>query len=201
MYSIVVDDNNYMHTSVYKPILQKSNLTDSIKILVPEIYSKYDMKEFSAELKYKTPQSGKVGAVIMSDPTILENGYIQFVVPVDINMTTEAGILKIILTFTKMDKLKEGTALVRKVGPADVPITAIGEWDGEIPDEDIDAMDKKLAEMQNMIDDVKDMQEKLDKEKADNLRFENQILQLMSHNDPIGDQIKIENSDLEWKEI
>lgn len=201
MYSIVVDDNNYMHTSVYKPILQKSNLTDSIKILVPEIYSKYDMKEFSAELKYKTPQSGKVGAVIMSDPTILENGYIQFVVPVDINMTTEAGILKIILTFTKMDKLKEGTALVRKVGPADVPITAIGEWDGEIPDEDIDAIDKKLAEMQNMIDDVKDMQEKLDKEKADSLRFENQILQLMSHNDPIGDQIKIENSDLEWKEI
>ena len=195
MHTIVVDNNNYMHTSVYKPILQCSNLTEYIKILVPEIYFKYDMLDFMAKLEYKTPETGRIGSIELNDPAILENGYIQFVFAVDIDMTEEAGTLKVLLVFTKENE-QGGESLVRNVGPADVYVKPIEKWE-----EDSDSVDKKLAEMQNMIDDIKETQDRMDKEKADNISYTDDMLQLTSNDSLIGDAVKIEKSELTWKEI
>ena len=195
MHTIVVDNNNYMQTSVYKPILQCSNLTEYIKILVPEIYFKYDMLDFMAKLEYKTPETGRIGSIELNDPAILENGYIQFVFAVDIDMTEEAGILKVLLVFTKENE-QGGESLVRNVGPADVYVKPIEKWE-----EDSDSVDKKLAEMQNMIDDIKETQDRMDKEKADNISYTDDMLQLTSNDSLIGDAVKIEKSELTWKEI
>lgn len=195
MHTIVVDNNNYMQTSVYKPILQCSNLTEYIKILVPEIYFKYDMLDFMAKLEYKTPETGRIGSIELNDPAILENGYIQFVFAVDIDMTEEAGTLKVLLVFTKENE-QGGESLVRNVGPADVYVKPIEKWE-----EDSDSVDKKLAEMQNMIDDIKETQDRMDKEKADNISYTDDMLQLTSNDSLIGDAVKIEKSELTWKEI
>lgn len=200
MYTIVVDDKNYMHTSVFEPLMQKSNLVNSLKILVPQYYNGLDMNDFFAILEYKTPESGKVGIIDLNEKIILENGYIQYIVPADIKMTNEFGLLKILMIFTRRNE-EGGTSFVRKVGPADIPIKQVGEWEGDDPDGNLDLIDQKLLEMKEMIDDIKEMQENLDNEKADNISYKNNILQLTSHNKSIGDSVKIQGQDLVWKEI
>lgn len=52
-----------------------------------------------------------------------------------------------------------------------------------------------------MVEDVKGVQEQLEKEKADNVTYENNILQLTANDSPIGDPVKIEGTNLVWKEI
>ena len=200
MHTIVVDENGCMHTSVFEPIIQKSNLVNSLKILIPRYYNEFDMHDFTAMLEYKTPEQSKVGIVDLEDNVILENGYIQYIVPVDIKMTSEAGFLKIMMVFTQSDE--DGKLLfVRRVGPADVFIKDIGEWEGEDPDGELDSIDQKIAEMQEMIDELKTSQKELDDSKADNISYEDNIIQLLSNGKSIGDSYEIQGQNLTWQEI
>ena len=201
MYTILVDNKNYMHTSVREAIVQGSNLTNYIKILVPQQYGDFNMIDFRASIRYKIQDEQGVGIVEMDDPEELSNGYLQYLLPVTVEMTNKAGLLTLLLTFTKTDDLDESSILVRKICPIEISIVPIGEWEGEIPDSDIDYIDKKLEEIKDMVEDVKGVQEQLEKEKADNVTYENNILQLTANDSPIGDPVKIEGTNLVWKEI
>ena len=117
MYTILVDNKNYMHTSVREAIVQGSNLTNYIKILVPQQYGDFNMIDFRASIRYKIQDEQGVGIVEMDDPEELSNGYLQYLLPVTVEMTNKAGLLTLLLTFTKTDDLDESSILVRKISP------------------------------------------------------------------------------------
>lgn len=204
MYTILVDNKNCMHTSVYETILQETNLSSSIRILVPRFYEDFDMNDFKASIRYKSSDGESIGIIDLQDPKCLEkeNGYLQFMLPVTIEMTKNAGLLNILMSFTKSNNDDENSILVRKISPCNICITPIGDWSGEeIPDSEVNFIDQKLTEIKEMIDDVKETQDHLSKEKADDISYENNVLQLTSNDNPIGRSVKIENTDLVWKEI
>ena len=59
MYTILVNQDNTMSTSVRERIMQRSKLVDSLHFLVDHIYKELDMSDFTVTMEYILPISKK----------------------------------------------------------------------------------------------------------------------------------------------
>ena len=59
MYTILVNQDNTMTTSVRERIMQRSKLVDSLHFLVDPIYKGLDMSDFTVTIEYILPVSKK----------------------------------------------------------------------------------------------------------------------------------------------
>ena len=57
MYTILVNQDNTMTTSVRERIMQRSKLVDSLHFLVEPIYKELDMSDFTVVMEYILPVS------------------------------------------------------------------------------------------------------------------------------------------------
>ena len=64
MYTILVNDDNTLTTSVRERIMQRSKLVDSLHFLVSPTYKELDMTDFTVTLEYVLPISKKYKEVV-----------------------------------------------------------------------------------------------------------------------------------------
>ena len=103
MYTILVNDDNTLTTSVRERIMQRSKLVDSLHFLCPQTYKELDMADFTVTLEYILPVSReyKTEELVKSDELYKE--MLEYKLPFDTDLTKEAGEIEVKLTFSKVD--------------------------------------------------------------------------------------------------
>lgn len=195
MYTLVVNENNEIITTVKERIMQRSKLVDTLHFLVDPIYKTHDMSTFTVSMEYITPVSREYHTEVLKMSEALYKGMLEFCLPLDTKLTKEAGKIDINLTFLKVEMDPEGNVIsrVRKAGPATLTIIPLAAWSNVVADDALSAIDQRLIMAEAMINAANDFNQYLYDNKADNIAYnaQDKSLQLMSNGNLIGDKITL----------
>ena len=193
MYTFLINADNTITASLTERIMQRSKLVDNLHFLSDTIYSGVDMTDYTVLLEYKLPVSKSYKTEILKKSTELYKNKLEYKLPFDTNLTSEAGDIEFWLTFSDVEMTAEGETIqhVRKVGPGVVHIIPISNWADVVPDEALSSLDQRLIELIAL---NKSMYDQLNINldgKADNIKYQNNILQLTSNGKEIGNAVEI----------
>ena len=193
MYTFLINADNTITASLTERIMQRSKLVDNLHFLADTIYSGVDMTDYTVLLEYKLPVSKSYKTEILKKSTELYKNKLEYKLPFDTNLTSEAGDIEFWLTFSDVEMTAEGETIqhVRKVGPGVVHIIPISNWADVVPDEALSSLDQRLIELIAL---NKSMYDQLNinlDSKADNIKYQNNILQLTSNGKEIGNAVEI----------
>lgn len=220
MYTIIVNSNNELVTTVKERIMKRSKLVDSLHFLVDPIYKELDMSDFTVMMEYILPISKEYHSEILEKSEELYKEKLEYKLPFDTSLTKEEGQIEIQLTFTKVDVIQDGVnkdtstddsvdteiegqdvsdveyktvQYVRKTSPTTITIESIATWSDIVPDEALNALDQRLIKMDAQIKALSETGNAENATKADNivLDSETQELYLTSDGVQIGDKINL----------
>ena len=195
MYTLVVNENNEIITTIKERIMQRSKLVDTLHILVDPMYKGLDMSTFTVKLDYLLPISRESVSenLVLSDE--LYKDRLEYKLPIDTNLTKEAGKIELNLTFVKLDMDADGNVVqrVRKAGPASITIVPLSAWTNVVPDSALNAIDQRLIMAEAMINAANDFNQYLYDNKVDNIVYDNkeETLQLHANGVGVGDKISV----------
>ena len=208
MYTILVDDSNALVTTIKERIIQRSKLVDNLHFLVNPTYKSFDMTKFTAVMEYITPVSRELHTEFLTQSQELYKGMIEYKLPIDTNITKEAGTFELKLTFTYVEMDADGQIYqhVRKTTPTGITIVACPAWCDVVPDSALSALDQRIIGLEALIHALDDESKVLYETKADNITYDadGQNIQLTANGNPIGDMITLKisgNSDVTIKYI
>ena len=198
MYTILVNDDNTLLTTVKERIMQKSKLVDDLHFIANKIYKTKNMEEFQVLMEYILPMSKEYKSEILSLSSNDYDGtgkYLEYKLPFDTNLTKEAGKIEVQLTFTKVDLDEEGNGIqyVRKTSPCTITIVPIAAWSNIIPDDALNAIDQQMLKLDARMKELEDIAFDFAGTKADNIVYdaETQTLQLTASGEAIGQSISV----------
>ena len=195
MYTILVNDDNTLTTSIRERIMQRSKLVDSLHFLVSPTYKGLDMTDFTVTMEYILPVSKEYVSEVLVKSEELYKEMLEYKLPFDTDLTKEAGEIEVKLTFSKVDLDEDGNDVqyVRKISATSITIVPIESWCDIIPDKALDAIDQRIIKTDAQIKALLDANEITRLEKADNLVLdsENKELYLTAEGEQIGDKVKL----------
>lgn len=198
MYTILVNDNNELVTTVKERIMQRSKLVDNLHILANPTYKNIDMSGFTVTMEYVLPVSREYKTETLVKSSELYKGQLEYVLPFDTCLTKEAGKIEIQLTFTKVSLDADGKSKqqVRKVGPATITIVPVAAWSDIIPDSALSALDQRLIMVDAMINAANEMNQYMFETKADDISYneETNELQLLAGGNAIGKKVAVKST-------
>ena len=202
MYTILVNDNNELVTTVKERIMQRSKLVDELHFLANPTYKNIDMSNFTVTMEYILPVSREYKTETLVKSSALYKGQLEYVLPFDTCLTKEAGKIEIQLTFSQVSLDADGNAKqqVRKVGPATVTIVPLTAWSDIIPDSALSALDQRLIMIDAMVQAANEMNYQMMNNKADDISYNEDTneLQLLAGGNAIGNKVVVKaNVDLE----
>lgn len=200
MYTFLIGDDNTLTASVTERIMERSKMVDNMHFLADRIHKDVNMSDFTVMLEYVLPISKKYKTEFLKKSENLYKNKLEYLLPFDTNLTSEAGDIEIQLTFTKVEMNSEGktTQYVRKVGPGIVHIIPISKWSDIIPDEALSTLDQRIIALEALNKAMTDRFNINLDNKADNLMYDDEHrIQLTSNGKPIGNAIKITTESVE----
>lgn len=182
-----------MITSVRERIMQRSKLVDNLHFLVKPKYKEMDMSKFTVLLEYVLPVSKEYHSDILVKSPDLYKRHLEYKLPFDTVLTREAGEIELQLSFTYVEMNADGTMTqyVRKISPTTISIIPIAAWSDLIPDDALASIDQRLLKTDAMLQELADLADTLNRSKADNLTLEDDVLQLTSEGEKIGDPVTL----------
>lgn len=200
MYVILVEQDDTLFGSKKERIMQRSKCVDNLIFMVEPIYrNTYDMTNATVMLEYLRPVSRKYETEILVLSDERYNGFLQYKLPFDTNLTAEAGKIEIQLTFvyTDLDEHGNGIQRVRKTSPTTIEIIPIAAWSDIIPDSALAGLDQRLIVMNTQIRALDEMNQIIANTKADNIKYNEteNSLQLLSGEKEIGDKVTLKTDD------
>ena len=193
MYVILVNDDNTLLTTKRERIMQRSKLFDTFWFLANPIYRDYDMTGCTVLLEYTLPVSRKYCTEILVLDEERYEDHLKYTLPIDTNLTAEAGDIELQLSFILSDLDDFGNSIqrVRKTMTSVVTITPISAWSDIIPDSALTALDQRIIKMDAQIKAINEANEMVGKTKADNLSYneDTRELQLMANGEAVGDVV------------
>lgn len=174
-------------------IYQKESLIDELLFLIPPMYNDKDLSDFTVALEYLDVVNVPHVEVLDKEDELYK-GYLAYKLPVTTNLTQYAGNIKMNLSISKVD-LDEKKHYVMHTGTVVLNIEKHEDYYNFIPDQSLEFVDKLIANMEVKVKELKEISETYDKEKADNIRKQNNTVQLTANGNPIGDPITIGSGD------
>ena len=200
MYVILVEQNDELYGSHKERIMQRSKCVDNLVFVVDPIYrNTYDMTNATVMLEYVRPISRKYETEILVLCDERYNGFLQYKLPFDTNLTSEHGAVELQLTFvyTDLDANGKDIQRVRKTSPTTIEVIPIAAWADIIPDAALSGLDQRLIMMNAQIRAIDEMNQIVADSKADNIKYnENEnSLQLLSGDKEIGNKVTLKTGD------
>jgi len=143
MYDILIKNDNTVvinNKSKYL-IMQHSSMVDTLRVLVDKFYTEgQDMSEFTCIMEYLLPCTKKykmevLEQLVEDDTPEVEDkykDYVKYTVPINSELTEEAGDVEIQFTFAKKSTDNyggdTGNDQIRKTDKTKLTITPITEW-------------------------------------------------------------------------
>lgn len=173
MYTILINNDNTLTKTVTTNIMHRSSMIDGIRFLLEPIYKSndetYDMATFTCTLECKLP-SGKYIPKVLTPSSELYKGHIEYILPIDIELTSEVGDVDIKFTFTRLDMNGDGSKIerVRKTSSTTITILPAEQWSDYIPDTDLDAIAQLMLTIQSKQNHLDEAIKEFESIKADN---------------------------------
>ena len=180
-----------------KVLMQRSKLVDEIWFLVNPKYKtcENNMSIFNVILEYILPASKSYHSLELVQDEENYKEYLKYVVPLDSNLSSEAGDIQLQLSFIYVGLDADGNDIqkVRKTKIAKLHITPIAAWSDIIPDASLSAIDQRIIKTQAQIAELGYYAEILNENKADNLIYDDntETLQLMAGRKKIGNKVSV----------
>lgn len=203
MYTIVICDDNSLMTTKCERIMQRSKLVDNLQFLSHQYYNDLDMSDCTVQLEYILPCSKKYRTEILKLSDEMYKEHLQYLLPFDTKLTSEAGEVEVQLTFVKtdLDASGKGVQYVRKTSTTKINIVPISAWSDIVPDEALSAIDERLIKLDAQMRALDEMNQVIIDEKADDIKYNESTneLQLLANGNEIGNKvvIKTKNSTLD----
>ena len=196
-YIFLLENDNEIITSHREVLMQRSKLVDEIWFLVNPKYKncENDMSVFSVILEYILPVSKSYHSLELIHDKDGYEEYLKYVVPLDSNLSSEAGDIQLQLSFIYVGLNADGNGVqkVRKTLPAKLHITPIAAWGDIIPDAALSALDQRIIKTQAQIKELGYYAEILNENQVNNLVYDDkaETLQLMAGNKGIGNKVSV----------
>ena len=193
MYTIFITEDNELNAHVRERIMQRSKLVDNLHFLTAPLYKGQDMSKYTVMMEYFKPVSKQYKSELLTRSKDLYENCIEYILPLDTEVTSEPGSVEIQLTFTYIEMDEDGAVIqrVRKTSPGELKITPIAAWSDFIPDEALSALDQRLLYLLARQQHLEDLQNAYMEEKADDISYENNVLQLLANGKKIGSKHEI----------
>lgn len=198
-YTFLLNDDNSIYASHREVLMQRSKLVDEIWFLVKPNYktNENNMSLFSVILEYILPTSKSYHSLELIQDKEGYKEYLKYVVPLDSNLSSEAGDIQLQLSFVYVGLDADGKDIqkVRKTRHTTLHITPIAAWSDIIPDASLAAIDQRIIKTQAQIKELGYYAEILDENQVDNLVYnkKSDSLQLMAGNKEIGDKVNVKD--------
>lgn len=197
MYTLLINENNEIVTTMKERIMQRSKLVDNLHFLMSPNYKGIDMSDFTVTMEYILPVSREYKTETLVKSAELYKGHLEYTLPFDTCVTKEAGQIDLQLTFTKVSLDTDGNAKqqVRKAGPAAITIVPVSAWSNIIPDSALSALDQRLIMIDAQMSYIDDFVSSMHNTQVDDLSYDQDecALQLTSHGIGIGNKVSIKN--------
>lgn len=196
MYAILVNPDNSLYASKKERIMQRSNLVNTLVFIVDPIYNGVDLTNATVLLEYVLPVSREYKTVVLTrSDEKYKNCFLQYKLPFDIDLTSQAGSLELQLTFAYVEMMPNGTGVqrVRKTSPTTIDIIPITAWSDIIPNSALSGLDQRLIQMNMSIMALNDYLDVIDNSKVDNLVYNSidETLQLSANGIGVGDKVSV----------
>ena len=186
---IVMNPDKSLVITKQTNIYCKENMVDKLKFLFPEKYQELELADCTATLKY-TDTNNVPHAEILQKDEELYKGKLAYTLPLDSELTEFPGDINLRVTFTKID-METQTQYVMHTGEVTITVLPLADYYNFVPDKSLEFVDQILGYFQAKIEAVEKIAETYDSEKADNISYENDKLQLTSNGFKIGDPVSI----------
>lgn len=201
MYVILVNDDDTLYGSKKERIMARSKCVDNLIFVADPIYrNTYDMTNATVVLEYLRPVSRKYETEILKLCDERYNGFLQYKLPFDTNLTAEHGSLELQLTFVYTDLDANGNSIqrVRKTSATTIEIIPISAWSDIIPDSCLSSLDQRLIKLDSQIRAIDEMNQIVADSKADNIKYDESenTLQLLSGEKEIGNKVTLKTSEV-----
>lgn len=198
-----MNDQKELIATVKTMLYQKEKLVDKIQFLFPQDYNGLNLSECTAILKY-LDQSNVPHAELLQKDEELYKDHLRYILPVDTNLTRFAGNIEIRVTFSKVD-MESQQQYVLHSGPLIITINPLKDYYAFVPDESLEFVDQLVGNLEAKLESVDKIASAYDAEKADNITYENNKIQLTSNGEKIGNAITIlsggESGDSEFEVV
>lgn len=200
-YIFLLESDNEITATHREVLMQRSKLVDEIWFLVNPKYkiSENDMSNFSVVLEYILPVSKKYHSIELIKAEEGYKEYLKYIVPLDSNLSSEAGDIQLQLSFifVELDANGNGVQKVRKTKPTTLHITPIAAWGDIIPDAALSSIDQRIIKTQAQIKELEQLANVLDGNvnMVDNLVYndDDATLQLSANGIGIGDKVSVKD--------
>ena len=190
MYTIVMRDDKSLRTTQKTTLYQREKLVDKIEFLFPSTYNELDLSDFTITLKYVDQGNVAHMEILTKDEELYKDYYIRCTLPVDTNLTQFSGDIIIRLTLSKVDLLTK-TQYVLHTNETTITILPLSDYYAFVTDETLEYIDQVVASLDTKIEALNKISEVYDSEKADNITYEDNKIQLTANGQKIGDYITI----------
>lgn len=196
MYVILVNPDNTLYGSVKQRVMQRSKLVDTLKFVVEPTYNGIDMTDATVMLEYVLPVSREYKTVLLTlSKERYKDCYLQYELPFDVDLTSQAGALELQLTFAYVEMTPNGVGIqrVRKTSSTIIEILPITAWSDIIPDAALSGLDQRLIKLDASMRAMNDYMNVLDNNQVDNLVYDdkNETLQLSAKGVGVGNKVSV----------
>jgi hypothetical protein len=176
--------------------MQRQKLVNKLVFIVDPIYNGIDMVDATVMLEYLLPVSKRYMTEILTlSETRYKDCFLQYELPLDTKLSSEAGEIQLQLTFvkTELDEHGNGIQRVRKTSPTIIEITPIAAWSDIIPDSALSALDERLIKMDSQMRAMNDLLDVIDNNKVDNLIYNStdETLHLSANGVVVGNKVSV----------
>lgn len=137
MYTILVNNDNSLITSVRTRIIQGTSNIDCLHILTQPIYNNIDLRSLKVIMTYTLPNATEPATMILAPSEELYKDRLEYKITLDYTLTSEIGDIYFYLTF-----IDESANIVRKTTMGTITISPIKEIDYQ--------SDKSVATVDNI---------------------------------------------------
>ena len=131
MYTILIQDDNTLHTSVKKQILQGSKNVDQLHFLTNPIYGELDMTDLNVILTYILPVTKERKTITLVKSDDLYKNKLEYKLTLDDDenfFTSEVGDIKLWITF------KNDVDVIRHTNPTFITISPNVDSESQVVD-------------------------------------------------------------------
>ena len=187
MYTFLLNKDKSLLATERIKIYQREKLVDKVQFILPQSYEEIDLtnKNVSIILKYVDQEGNAQSEFLVKDDELYKDNYVRCELPIDTNITKFSGNITLHLTIIYLD-VENQINQVMHSSETILTISPLKDMYVNINDKSLEILDQKIIELQASIEAANILNESIDKNKADDLSYEDNTLQLMSNGKKIG---------------
>lgn len=194
MYTILINNDNSLESSIRQRILHRENLVNELHFLADPIYKsgtkEFDMSNFTCTLEYVLPISKKYIVEVLRCSEDLYDEKLEYLLPINTKITSEPGKIQLKLTFTWLELDADGNTneYVRKTTSTILKVIPTEMWSDYIASTDLDSISQIMLELQGKIDQEQAIVNQMIENQVDDLIItDDNILHVSAGGRPLGE--------------